>query len=382
MSAARAGEYRRAVAEFRAARATGLDTPALHFNLGVALFRLGHLDAAVAAFRRAADSPELGGPASYNLGRIARDRDDVRTARQWFARAAERARTDAVRERALAALGVLVRPAPPSSGFAFVAVGAGHDSNITLAPPDSATASREGSPFVLTEAYAEHSIGARWSLFGSTFGEYYTEMDGYDLESVTAGARWRAERGRPQIRIAARHTRFGGEPFEHAVLADLRLRRTTARGVLHLGLGVDGLAGARGKAYLDGTRRRMSASWTTPVFGGDWSARYTLSDLARGDGESTAGAGYSYRRNAIALTYERAFAGGYVLAVDGSWAAYRYDDRQRGDEGAIRVGIQLERPLTEAWQVAARAEAERHQARTEAREYRRRRVTARLERTW
>lgn len=64
----RSGQYAEARDRYEEALATGLDTPLLHYNLGVAYYRLGNFQKAELALMRAAEDPTLAALATYNLG--------------------------------------------------------------------------------------------------------------------------------------------------------------------------------------------------------------------------------------------------------------------------------------------------------------------------
>ena len=110
---ARAGIYRTALLRYREAAAAGLDSPLLHYNLGVTYYRLGEYADAAQEFERAAVAPDdrLGALAEYNLGLALRAAGDRATAENAFRTAAERAPGRSLRR--LAEHASLVVAAPP-----------------------------------------------------------------------------------------------------------------------------------------------------------------------------------------------------------------------------------------------------------------------------
>jgi tetratricopeptide (TPR) repeat protein len=87
----RSGVYRTALLRYREAVAAGLDTPLLHYNVGVVHYELGDFDAAADEFALAAAEPELAALARYNRGLALRAAGDTAGATAAFNGAAEAA---------------------------------------------------------------------------------------------------------------------------------------------------------------------------------------------------------------------------------------------------------------------------------------------------
>ena len=90
-SLVRSGVYRTALLRYREAAAAGLDTPLLHYNLGVVYYRLSRYSEAATEFQAAAGDPNLAALASYNLGLVRRAAGDDAAAEAAFDMAADRA---------------------------------------------------------------------------------------------------------------------------------------------------------------------------------------------------------------------------------------------------------------------------------------------------
>jgi tetratricopeptide (TPR) repeat protein len=90
-SLVRSGVYRTALLRYREAAAAGLDTPLLHYNLGVVHYELGNFADAAAEFALATAEPALTALASYNRGLALRATGDSAAATVAFNAAADSA---------------------------------------------------------------------------------------------------------------------------------------------------------------------------------------------------------------------------------------------------------------------------------------------------
>jgi len=82
----RSGLYHAALLRYREARAAGLETSLLHYNLGVVHYKLGEYEEAIAWLERSLESSALQSIASYNLGLVHRAAGRPEEARTWFER--------------------------------------------------------------------------------------------------------------------------------------------------------------------------------------------------------------------------------------------------------------------------------------------------------
>ena len=87
----RSGVYRTALLRYREAAAAGLDTPLLHYNLGVVHYKLGDFGDAADEFALATAEPRLAALASYNRGLALRAAGDSAAATVAFNAAADSA---------------------------------------------------------------------------------------------------------------------------------------------------------------------------------------------------------------------------------------------------------------------------------------------------
>jgi len=85
--------YWAALLRYEEAADSGMDTPPLHYNMGVTHYRARQYRRAADAFEKAARSRELEVLAHYNLGLTARADRDPATALRWLRRARDQERS-------------------------------------------------------------------------------------------------------------------------------------------------------------------------------------------------------------------------------------------------------------------------------------------------
>ena len=114
----RSGVYRTALLRYREAAAAGLDTPLLHYNIGVVQYELGAFAESAAEFARAAGDPLLGALASYNRGLALRAAGEAAAASEAFRAAASGADDRDLRRLAESAAEERVAAEPPPASAA------------------------------------------------------------------------------------------------------------------------------------------------------------------------------------------------------------------------------------------------------------------------
>lgn len=378
VEASRAGDYREAVQHFEAARRAGLDTPALHFNLGVALYRMGAIERARSSFLRAYRKPELAAPAAYNLGRIARETGETTAALRWFTRTVELARTDAVRVRAQRTLTALER-APAPDSLVFASAGMGYDSNVELAPDESAALSREADLFASAQAFAVRRVGGGVYLFGTAYTEQYRNEHDSDLVTVAAGGGWRGSgERRPHVRLGVRHERLGGDTFENALLARADIEGGPGPGSARLGIEAERHAGGPAFDYLDGNAGRAFISWQPGLGEGLWTLDAEIQRVNRRDAdEGDDFFSFSYWAAALEMGHKRRLGPDAALLLSAGWTGYRYDDpevrggleRDRRREHRIEIGAAYEQQIGNGWRSTTRLERDYRESTVETYDY-------------
>lgn len=189
LEAYRLGEPDRALAHFQAARSGGLDTPALHYNLGVVLYKLNRLADARAAFLVLTRNRQWRALAHYNLGLVAERHSAAATAAHHFSLARDLAESDKIKSLASARLPVQAPPAPQRPWSGVASMGTGYDDNVTLGSELVETASDQ------EDAFAEAFLFAGRSLTGDAdrgtvldLGVYYqahADLGGFDFGAIS-----------------------------------------------------------------------------------------------------------------------------------------------------------------------------------------------------
>ncbi|MDX1610108.1 MAG: tetratricopeptide repeat protein [Halofilum sp. (in: g-proteobacteria)] len=392
MTSVRAGDYSAAIEYFEAARRAGLDTGALHFNLGVAYYRAGRVEQAEAAFQRAARSETMVAPALYQLGRLARERGDEDAARGYFRRAAASARTDALRRRAEAALTPRVRAAPPD--YVYLSFGGGYDSNLALTPADASAGSEQSDLFVDGTLVARAPLDDRDYLRASVYLQEFVDEDDFTLAILrggigrvgTLGANWRWDAW-----VDARYQEFGGDAFEYALLAGGELRRRLDPAwLLALDYRLELTSGASGFRFLDGRGHYLSA--TLDQRGRDgWRLSAAAAATDRDDRETADDFfSFSWTEFGLEAAYGRSLATGDRLVLAGDWAHRDYDGTEVRNGSALgrrkddRLGLEaaLERDLDADWSARLSLRVERRDSNLAQFDYDREVLRVRLDRVF
>ncbi|MBY6033093.1 tetratricopeptide repeat protein [Marinobacter daepoensis] len=176
---------------FEQASERGLQSPSLHYNLGVVCYQLGDYDAASQWFARLLNGRDQA-LASYNLGLVALADERPDDAARWFRSILEAAdeapeKVLGLAERQLADLGEGPERASVQGGLSpqgYLSLGGGYDSNLSSTP--EASASNDGGVYaeLIAAGSLNYSLGReRWltlDLVG--FARRYAEDEDYDQQ--------------------------------------------------------------------------------------------------------------------------------------------------------------------------------------------------------
>lgn len=367
VAASREGELEEAIRYFEAAREQGLDTGALHYNLGVTYYLAGRLADAEAAFQRAADSDAMVAPALYQLGRLARERGDTQRAQGFFRRSASAARTQALAERARMAWRELATVIPPS--FVYFSGGGGYDSNLSLTPDDAGGVSEESGLFVEGLALIRRPFSGPNYLRGSVYAQEFTDESDFDLISLRGGIgrvgpladdwRWDAYGD-------GRHRRFGGDTLDNALLLGVGLETRVRGWWLNADYRFEGTRGGSDFEFLDGISHELElrldqagrVGWRLSASGGTTDS----DDRDTGDDFFS----FSYDEFQLEAEYAWLVRSRTRLILGGDWRHRRYDGNEVRDgtvldereDDRFGVGVAAAHRFTERWrgELSARLE--------------------------
>jgi len=331
LEAFRAGDYAAARDRFEAARAAGMDKPALFYNLGSAYYRLGQYRKARDAFGRLTDDPGIAPLAHYNLGLVARKLDQPATARRHF-RIAYRTSDDPKIQRLAGEALDREEESDPLAGVA--SVGLGYDDNVTL-DPDEIVATSDTDDFFL-QALAGGSYQLRGTreeglqLKGSILHLDYFDIDAFDQTFLRLGPEWDTRAGEWAIDLAA----YGdliyldGEPFEWIATGEVDGRRPLAGDhALRLRYRLSYLDGQSPYGYLTGVRHRAEAEWRYDDGTREARAGYELEYNDREDfSKGTTFTSVSPTRHELNLRAGREWAEAWEAKVRAAYRFSRYHD--------------------------------------------------------
>ena len=266
-----AGDYESALLFFMTARDAGLEGPAVHYNIGVSQYKLGHYSAAQQKFALIARRyPKMRGLAEYNLGLTANRMGERANARAHFLKAFELSPDDRklriLASRRLRELEPEVRTAARWSGAFGVRIG--NDDNVALLDEAGLPAgTTTDSP--MTDVFA--SFSGPWNgrsglrLEGSAYLVKYVDAGEFDQSEIRGGVfyEWRPTNWRLQIGVQASTGTIGGDAFDRKTGARVRaVRYLNRNSAIDLRYNYDDVTEADSIfAGLAGTRQQFDARY-------------------------------------------------------------------------------------------------------------------------
>lgn len=326
----RDGDLELALERFESARDTGLDGPAVHYNIAVCQFELGRFAAADTTFMLIAERfPRMRALAEYNRGLVAVEQGRHDDAHQRFLAAYRLADDDTLRRLASTMLN-RTEPAAFNAGDDLSGAwgaSAGYDDNIVLRddtglPSGTTTA----SSLVDTWGSVYVPVTRLGGLYvdGNAYAIAYPEADDFNQTAVDAGVgyRWGAERWQLSIALNAGHSTFGGDSFD-----DTRSARaawsiaTSDAGTLELAAAYSDIrAGDAALAGIEGFRKIMTGRYR-------WRREAHAFDVAlQWEDNGRADPGVSATRKRARLHYQFAPGLHWSLRIGADFRRSDYDE--------------------------------------------------------
>lgn len=367
------GDLTRARAYFERARAGGLNTPSLLYNMGVVYFRLGQHDSAEAVFLELLDTPDAS-LARYNLGLVKRASGQDWAARQWFEQAAGPESPEKLRALALRQL-----DEPIATGFqafageGYLAATLGYDNNIAGTPDDAS--SNQAGALVDLFAAGKVFIGAGGlSLQSVAFSRQYHPNTDFDNRYLSTGASWLEDTGAGELTstVTLAASWFDGDTLEREVRLAALYRPDRCvfgnEGLLSdcsVSGSVSTIEGGSGFSAYDGDLLRLGASAQKAVGNLTLTGQYQLELNDRKD-LTTLQEFFSLSpvRNLVWAEARSAVSGRLSLAARGDIRHSRYKDNhqlalgsevvsERRTDNRLRGTLLAEYRLIDQWMVVA-----------------------------
>jgi hypothetical protein len=350
-----AGDYARALDLFEALRASGVDTAAVNYNLGVCQYRVGKYSEAVQTFARLRERfPSFAAIAEYNRGLALLALGDRDSAREAFTYA-RNVGDEPLQGLAASALATIAPAATPrASWLGYLDFGAGHDDNVALVDELSlpATISPESSFNELIGYASRRTTGpVPMRLDFSGYFVDYADAPQFSQNSLRVdvafqwGRDWRVELG-PHLS----QSWLDGDGFERALGLALRATRPiTEHLAFDLRFVYDDLEAPDSRfAYTAGTRERLRLGIDNR---GD---RYRVRFGYEIESNDRASDNVSPRRDRLVLNLQRRV--GDRWSIEGVLAHRRSDyDRllTRREETLKEVVGAARRSLAKGWLLSA-----------------------------
>jgi len=226
-----AGDYSSALLFFEIARDSGLPGPAVHYNIAVCQFKLGHYDDTLTTFRLIArDYPSMRGLAEYNMGLAERRLGNPRAAQGHFIEAFRQSPDDE-KLRALAA-GMVQQTEQelPSDWYGSVGLRVGYDDNVALRDslglPAGVTSESPMADFFGTVRGTTPWLRGVL-LDASVYAVAYPDADNFDQSEFRLGGLyiWRPEDWRVEAGAFFVYGTLGGSGFERELSLGTRATR-------------------------------------------------------------------------------------------------------------------------------------------------------------
>jgi hypothetical protein len=260
----RAGAFAPALDKFLQARAAGLDTPVLRYNLGAVYYKLHQDDKAAAQFESLLADPKFGDFARYNLGLIAQRAGRTTDAQRYFTAVETQSRNAHLRLLARSSLRGTTASSHPWQGY--VEVGGGYDDNVALAAPSSLlAASGVGSPAINAQGGAAVRLTGNSNqglqLAGNLYDVQYPSQSRFNLLFARLGPEYRMPLGSWRVQSGGYFSdiRLGNNELEKLGSLNLRAQHSLPGSTaLRFDYWLERATGGPRYAYLTGWQNKFA----------------------------------------------------------------------------------------------------------------------------
>ena len=300
------GDHHSAINYFRKAESAGLDSSALHFNLGVCYYKTRQFAQAEKQFILTATDKRMAQLAHYNLGLTALRLGETAQAITWF-RLSAAAEQDA-KLTALAKYQLHKFDAAPQDTAAQLIAGAtigyGHDDNVTLIAVDAP--SHQTDNYLEALLYLNAPLTNQVVFNGYAYLQDYRRINSADFNQFSANFGYESIWGEWRLLPEAglEKSNLGGNPYQSSLDLKFSARRKLADDshvlirLRYSDINSDNSL----YDYLQGSRLQARAEYRQPTGFGKLRLRYELETNHR---QNSASGNYSPTRHDIRLRLEQ-----------------------------------------------------------------------------
>ncbi len=343
-------DYNVAATLFKTARAAGLKTEALGYNLGVSHYKSGQYTDALKEFESLKSSKKMSAVAHYNIGLIKLRQNEPASAKTHFQIAYDSARNEKLKELAR----IQLRPDEPAADnpllTGYLSIAGGYDDNITLGIENEIQSSKIDDRFVeLLAAASARITGKSENGFQLNAGGYalrYQDADEYNFSSIGINpefdykiGEWQTETG-----LDLNLIHFGDRLFEMTAGAGVKGSRYIYRNLsMRLQYKITKIEAETDFEYLTGFQHQLGAGIFGQVFGTNGNAGYRFELNDRKDPTYPS-------RHELLISASRDFDSNWSSRLDGSFRASNYDHSSRNDR-RLRLGFKISRRILWDWKL-------------------------------
>ncbi len=352
------GDYSTALTFFESARDAGQRGPAVHYNIGVAQYKLGQYQRSRHTFELIAKQyPKFLALSEYNLGLIADRQGNTDTARKHFQNAYDLSANDETLSALSATMLARTESAPePSPGwFGAMGMRAGYDDNVALRDelglPAGTTAE---SPMADIYGSFEKPFTNRgdFRFDVSLYAVRYFDIDEFDQNVIRAGVAYDHDFGQWRTRVAANaaYGTLGGDGFDETGSLSFRLdRRLTQSSSLGIRFRYDDVSAVETIfSGIEGSRQRLDAHYRWNFENRSLFINVQVETNDRSDPS------VSPSRNKVGIDYRFSPMDGWGYEFGAEYRSSDYDDlvpARTEDLVTLRAGIS--KMLNQNWQFLA-----------------------------